>query len=34
MADKIKNQKSIEIRPIPFHNDDTINSQIENTGTF
>ena len=30
--DKVPNQKSIEIQPIPFQNYDPINSQLEHTG--
>ena len=30
--EKVPKQTSVEIRPIPFHNDDPINSYIENTG--
>ena len=32
MTKKVPNQQSVEIRPIPFHNHDLINYQIENTG--
>ena len=30
--EKVPNQKSVDIRPIPFHNNDPINNQLENTG--
>ena len=32
MMEKWTNQQYVEIRPIPFHNDDPINAQLENTG--
>ena len=31
IMDKEPKQKSIEIKPRPFHNDDTINAQLDNT---
>ena len=31
MMEKLQNQQYVEIRPIPFYNDDPINSHIENT---
>ena len=32
MIDTGPKQKSVDIRPMPFHNDDPINYQTENTG--
>ena len=32
MKEKGPKQKSVDIRPIPFHNADRINDQIENIG--
>ena len=32
MMEKEPNQKYFDIRPVPFHNDDPIHSQLENTG--
>ena len=32
MMKKVPKQKSVDIRPIIFHNDDTINDQLDNTG--
>ena len=32
MMQKVLKQQYVEIQPIPFNNDDPINSQLENTG--
>ena len=32
MMEKVSKQKYVEIWPIPFHNDDPINDQLDNTG--
>ena len=34
MMDKVPKKKYVENWTIPFQNDDTINSQLENTGHF
>ena len=34
MMEKVPKRKSVEIQPIPFHNEDLINDQLENTGKF
>ena len=32
MIEKVPKKQSVEVWPTPFHNDDPINSQLENTG--
>ena len=34
MMEKLPKQQSVDIRTIPFHNDDPMNFQLENTGKF
>ena len=34
MMEKVPKQQYVEIRPKPFQNDDSINDQLDNIGTF